>query len=160
MKNARPGVSRAFCIWYKAFGPLLICRMTRCFLVDLIRGVNQKLCRSVVWVLGIFENLSWIFNQDHWLLLILQRVLLHPNQNRRAAPQWCSHPWSSTCCYSGHSQPGPGWHWDRGPSNCPFWNSVSLPKHALLGVSEATDLVWDQMTGNNCCFIPMLQIIF
>lgn len=103
MKNARPGVSRAFCIWYKALGPLLIRRMTWCFLVDPIRGVNQRLCRRAVWILGIFENPSWISNQDYWLLWILQPVLLHPNQNRRAAPQWCSRPWSSTGCYCGHS---------------------------------------------------------
>ena len=79
-------------------------------------------------ILGIAENVSWISNQDDEPLFILQRVLLRPDGKRRAAPQRCCCPSSRGCSSYGHNQPGLGWHWDRGPTECHFWSSVSLPE--------------------------------
>lgn len=155
MGNVRPGVSRAFCIWYKALGPLMVWRMTRCSLVEPIRGVNQRLCRSAMQVLGIFENLSWISNQEYWLLLILQPVLLHPNQNRRAAPQRCSHPWSSMCCYCGHSQPSTGTEDQDIVTSGILSLSLNMPFFLSHRLQIWSKIRWLEITG---VFFPMAQM--
>lgn len=85
-EDVRPGVSRVLCTWYKTLGTLPTCSNNSTLPCSHNEQSYQRLCRRAMKVLGTFENVSWISYQDYGLLLILQRALLHPKQNRRAVP--------------------------------------------------------------------------